>query len=91
MKKLTIEQLKEGLLNAEISFMCLDNFMSNHGYYSVFDDGAIAEIKEDKNVVYTGVDSGECEIIISFEIEINNSHDETEFAFDIKVTGVEKF
>ena len=91
MKKLTVQQLEEGLLNAEISFMCLDNFMSNHGYYSVYDDGSINDIKEDGNAIYTALDTNQCEIIINFDIMSFNSDDEDEYNFTVKINSVEEF
>lgn len=65
MKKLNAEEIKKELLNEEMSFTDLDNFMMESGYYSVFDDGATENIKQDKNVVYTATDSNECEVQIS--------------------------
>lgn len=55
-----------------MSFTDLDNFMMESGYYSVFDDGVTADIKQDGNVVYTATDSNECEVQIFFEITIDN-------------------
>ena len=91
MKKLTVEQLRKELLGRELFFAKLDNFMMANGYYSVFDDGAIEDIKEDKNVVYTAVDTCECEVIINFTITIDNGEDECEEAFELLVTSIEKF
>ncbi|HBJ1650372.1 TPA: hypothetical protein LA460_000276 [Clostridium botulinum] len=91
MKKLLVNELKEMLENKEIDFLKLDGIMEENGYYSVCDDGAITNIKEDKNVVYTARDTCECEIIINFEITIDNSEDEIDEAFDLKVISVEEF
>lgn len=91
MKKATVEKIRTEFLGKEINFYDLDNYMSENGYYSVFDDGAIEDIKADKNVVYTGLDSGECEVIIEFEITIDSSEDEAEENFDLKIISVEKF
>lgn len=91
MKKLTVEELKKELLRKELFFADLDNYMQENGYYSVFDDGATEEIKKDKNVVYTAVDTCECEVIINFTITINNGKDECEEAFELLVTSIEKF
>ena len=49
MKKLNVEEIKKELVNEEMSFTDLDNFMMESGYYSVFDDGATENIKQDKN------------------------------------------
>lgn len=65
MKKLNVEEIKKELVNEEMSFVELDNFMMDAGYYSVFDDGVTENIKQDKNVVYTATDSNECEVQIS--------------------------
>lgn len=81
----------EDLMNKEMSFMELDNVMVENGFYSVSDDGIMEDIKEDGNVIYTGVKSGKCEIKISFEITIDSGEDEGSEAFYLKVTSVEKF
>lgn len=62
MKKLNAEEIKKELLNEEMSFTDFDNFMMESGYYSVFDDGVTADIKQDGNVVYTATDSNECDV-----------------------------
>ena len=82
--------LKE-LVNEEMSFTELDNFMMENGYYSVFDDGVTADIKQDGNVVYTATDSNECEVQIFFDITTDNGEDEAEEAFYLKVTDVQEF
>ena len=91
MKKATVEKIRTEFLGKEVNFYNLDNFMMENGYYSDFDDGAIEDIKADKNVVYTGLDTNECEVIIEFEITIDSSEDEAEENFDLKVISVEKF
>ena len=91
MKKLNTLEIREELLNKEMSFTKLDNFMVNNGYYTVFDDGATAEIKACENVVYTAVDSGECEIQIEFKITIDSGADEVEENFYLEVTEVYEF
>ena len=91
MKKLTVEQLRKELLNSEMNFSELDNFMMTNGYYSVFDDGATEEIKETKSVIYTAVDTCECEVIINFTITIDNSKDEAEENLIMLITRIEKF
>ena len=91
MKKLTVEKIRTEFLGKEVNFYNLDNFMMTNGYYSVFDDGAIEDIKEDKNVVYTAMDTNECEVIINFTITIDNGKDECEEAFELLVTSIEKF
>lgn len=91
MRKLNVNELKESLVNNEFSFMELDGFMNKNGYYSVMDDGIAANIKEDLNVVYTALDTNECEIKISFEITINNGEDEVEESFYLKILDVEEF
>lgn len=47
MKKINAEEIKKELVNEEMSFTQLDNFMMENGYYSVFDDGVTADIKQD--------------------------------------------
>lgn len=91
MKKLNVEEIKKELVNEEMSFADLDNFMMESGYYSVFDDGATENIKQDGNVVYTATDSNECEVQIFFEITIDNGEDEAEEAFFLAVKDVQEF
>ena len=86
-----IEELEKVLGNKEVSFMELDNIMAKNGFYSVLDDGVMEDIKRDKNVIYTGLESGECEIKINFEITIDSGEDEGAEAFYLKVTSVENF
>lgn len=91
MLKLNVKELKENLLGKEVSFIKLDNFMIENGYYSIFGDGVINDIKESESVVYTALDTHEYEIEIDFEITINNGEDETEESFYLKVTNIEEF
>lgn len=87
-----IEELEKVLGNEEISFMELDNVMTQNGFHTVLDDGTYVEyIKRDGNVIYTGVKSAMCEIKITFEITIDNGEDEGPESFYLKITNVEKF
>lgn len=90
MKKL-VEEIKKELVNEEMRFEDLDNFMMESGYYSVFDDGATENIKQDGNVVYTATDSNECEVQIFFDITTDNGEDEAEEAFFLAVKDVQEF
>lgn len=86
-----IENLKKDLVGKEMSFMDLDNYMMEHGFYSVFNDGVTSDVKECGNVVYTGMKSQESEIIINFTITIDNGDDECEEAFYLLVDSIENF
>lgn len=86
-----IEELEKVLGNEEISFMELDNIMTENGFYSVLDDGIVEDIKRDRNVIYTGKETGECEIKIGFEISIDSGDGEGSESFYLRVTSVEKF
>lgn len=86
-----IEELKKVLENKEMSFMDLDNIMSENGFYSVLDDGVTEDVKADKKVVYTGAETGMCEVVVELEITIDSGEDEGSEAFYLKVTSVEKF
>lgn len=87
MKKATVEKIRTEFLGKEVNFYNLDNFMQENGYYSVFDDGATEDIKEEKSVVYTATDTNEAEVIIEFEITIDSAEEN----FELKVTSIEKF
>ena len=84
-----LEKLKKELLGKEINFQELDAYMIKNSFYSVLDDGITKEIKHDKNVTYTGIKSGECEVLIKFEIIIDNGEDESEDNFILQVTRIE--
>lgn len=84
-----LEKLKKELLGKEINFQELDAYMIKNSFYSVLYDCITKEIKHDKNVTYTGIKSGECEVLIKFEIIINNAEDESEDNFILQVTGIE--
>ena len=84
-----LEKLKKELLGKEINFQELDAYMIKNGFYSLLDDGITKEIKHDKNVTYTGIKSGECEVLIKFEIIIDSVEDESEDNFILQVTGIE--
>lgn len=80
------------LLNMEMWFHPLDEFMVEQGYYSVLgDDDVISDIKQNKSVVYTDTMSNECKVKIDFDIVINNGGDETEEAFILKITKIETY
>lgn len=89
--KLNVNELKNELLNCEMSFVELDNFMMDNGYYSIFDDNVTEQVKSSRSVVYTATDTNEAEIVISFDITIDNAEDEAETAFELKVTDIEEF
>ena len=84
-----LEKLKKELLGKEINFQELDAYMIKNSFYSVLDDEITDEIKHDKNVTYTCIKSGECEVLIKFEIIIDNGEDESEDNFILQVTGIE--
>lgn len=80
------------LLNKEMWFRPLDEFMVEQGYYSVLgDDDVISDIKQNKSVVYTDTMSDECKVKIDFDIVINNEVDETEEVFILKITKIETY
>ena len=94
MKK-NINELREMLLNKEMSFTMLDSIMHKIcGYYSVFeiyDDGVTKDIKNYLTAVYTAVDTNTAEVQIFFEITKDNAATETEENFYLKVTDIQEF
>ena len=94
MKK-NINELREMLLNKEMSFMMLDNIMHKIcGYYSVFeiyDDGITKDIKNYLTAVYSAVDTHVAEVQIFFEITADNALGEAEENFYLKVTDIQEF
>ena len=80
------------LLNKEMWFQPLDEFMVEQGYYSVLgEDDVISDIKQTQSVVYTDTISNECKVKIDFDIVINNGVDEMEEAFILKITKIETY
>ena len=94
MKK-NINELREMLLNKEMSFTMLDHIMHKIcGYYSVFticDDGVIKDIKDYLTAVYTAVDTNTAEVQIFFEITADSEPGENEENFRLKVTDIQEF
>lgn len=84
-----MEELKRDLENREMSFVDLDNYMMEHGFYSVFNDGVTDNIKECGNVVYTGLESNEAEVIIHFTITIDSAEDESEEHFYMLINKID--
>ena len=75
MKK-NVNELREMLEGKELTFIELDNIMMENGYYSVFDEGATENIKWSQNVVYTAMDTKECEVCIDVVIKYDVGIDE---------------
>ena len=94
MKK-NINELREMLLNKEMSFTMLDHIMHKIcGYYSVFaiyDDGVIKDIKDYLTAIYTAVDTNTAEVQIFFEITADSEPGENEENFRLKVTDIQEF
>lgn len=86
-----VGELKKFLENKEMAFVELDNAMVKNGFYSVLDDGIVEDIKRDRSVIYTGKETGECEIRIDFEISIDSGDGEGSESFCLRVTSVETF
>lgn len=92
-----IENLRSELVAKEMSFMELDNYMMQKGFYSVWDDGITESIKQDKNVIYTCQDIkndvvvNEISVQIFFDITIDNGKDEAEESFYMKIEEIEEY
>lgn len=74
MKKLNSAEIRN--LLAEYDYFTLrelDNIMMENGYYSVADDGCYQDCIDSLNIVYTAMNTNECEIQIFF-----NDIEETE-------------
>ena len=94
MKK-NINELRDILLNKEMSFTMLDSIMCKIcGYYSlyeIYDDGIIKDIKDYLPAVYTAVDTNTAEIQLFFEITKDNAANETEENFRLRITDIQEF
>ena len=77
------------LLNKEMWLYKLDEFMVEHGCYSILgEDDVISDIKHNQSIVYTDTTSNECKVKIDFDIVVNNGVDEAEEAFILKITKI---
>ena len=85
-----MEEMKK-LIGTEIEMWRLDNYAMDAGYYSCADDGVFGNCIQDGNIVYTGRESGECEMRVYFDVVYDASEDEDVSASVIKVKEVEKF
>ena len=81
-----LENLRKELLNKELNFVELDNYMLKQGFYNV---ALIEDIKECLDVAYASKETDEVEIKIDFEITIDNAEDEPKEAFYLKVNKIE--
>ena len=84
-----LNKLKNELLDKELYFRDLDNILLSNNFYSLLDDNIIEDIKSDLKAIYTNRESNESEIIINFEIVYNNSSDESEESFILKVLSID--
>lgn len=80
------------LLNKEMWLYKLDEFMVEHGCYSILgEDDVISDIKHNQSIVYTDTTSNECKVKIDFDIVVNNGVDEAEEAFILKITKIKMY
>lgn len=80
------------LLNKEMWLYKLDEFMVEHGCYSILgEDDVISDIKHNQSIVYTDTTSNECKVKIDFDIVVNNRVDEAEEAFILKITKIKMY
>ena len=84
-----LNKLKNELLDKELYFRDLDNILLSNNFYSLLDDNIIVDIKNDLEAIYTNIKSNEAEIRINFEIVYNNSSDESEESFILKVLSID--
>ena len=95
MEKLNVKELREKLLNKKMSFLLLDDIMHTNGYYSAIygkmSTGMPKYIKDKLIIIYCAVGTGLAEVVISFEITIDNEPDQLEECFFLRVLDIEKF
>lgn len=84
-----LNKLKSELLGKELYFRDLDNILLSNNFYSLLDDNIILDIKNDLEAIYTNIKSNEAEIKINFEIVYNNTSDEAEESFILKVLSID--
>ena len=84
-----LNNLKNELLGKELYFKDLDTILVSNNFYSLLDDNITEDIKSDLKAIYTNRESNEAEIIINFEIVYNNSSDESEESFILKVLSID--
>ena len=84
-----LNKLKSELLGKELYFRDLDTILVSNNFYSLLGDNITEDIKSDLKAIYTNRESNEAEIIINFEIVYNNSSDESEESFILKVLSID--
>lgn len=77
-----LENSRKELLNKEMSFVELDNYMMSQGFYNV---ALIEDIKVCHDVVYANKETHETEIKIDFEIIEDNAENEPIELFYLKI------
>lgn len=86
-----MKKLKNELLGTELTLMDLDNKMVEAGYYSIFDDGVLQEVLNDKNAIFLHSGDNETQLQVSFDVTIlADENIEAIGASYIKITNVEK-
>lgn len=84
-----LNKLKSELLGKELYFRDLDTILVSNNFYSLLDDNITKDIKSDLKAIYTNRETNESEIMIDFKIVYNNSSDESEESFILKVLSID--
>ena len=87
----TLQEVKEDLINKEVSFIDLDNYLVSKGFYTESYDVDYKEIIENENINYTFITNEIIEdtyILINFEIIIAAGAEENTAASVIKIIEV---
>ena len=83
--------LKNELLGMELTLLELDNRMVGNGFYTIFDEGVLEEVLNDKSSAFLSTKDNETQILVSFEVLILADKEvESLGASYLKITNVEK-
>ena len=83
-----INKLRNELLNKELSFLQLDNLMTNNNFYSCFEDDIIEYIHSNDEIFYLNIDTDKQ---YKFDIKITVSDDDLTENFYLKVLNIEEY
>lgn len=83
-----INKLRNELLNKELSFLQLDNLMTNNNFYSCFENDIIEYIYSNNEIFYLKIDTDKQ---YKFDIKITVSDDDLTENFYLKVLNIEEY
>lgn len=92
-QEVNVTQIMDEFYDKDVDFLDFDNYMTAHGYYSVWEDcrenpALATEIKKDGWMKYVPINDDMKEIKIEFKVTADNGEEESPDCFYMKVTDV---